>query len=163
MRQLKLQQAFKMVGMGIDDSPSCSPPSQPPQLEPIWTPCPPRAGPRLLPGLQALSSQVFNRFLNIDFGGERGEKLAHLSRVVAHISKPQCPILGLSFYFVGLEPLHFGRQGMIEMSFLIDGPKGERIQGVAYDRRSDVVVALRLCQFYNHKPAIVPDALIYTS
>ncbi|GKZ26394.1 hypothetical protein AbraIFM66951_003156 [Aspergillus brasiliensis] len=135
---------FKMAGIGISDSPSPTQSFQSSQLQSTWTPSRPRRVSYLLPRPQALPSQLFNRILNIDFGGERGERLARLTRVVAHVSPRPSPIVGLSFYYDGLEPLHFGRQGMIETSFLVNGPNGERIQSVAYEKESGTVVALRM-------------------
>ncbi|OOF91952.1 hypothetical protein ASPCADRAFT_509878 [Aspergillus carbonarius ITEM 5010] len=139
--------AFKMVAFGINDGElSDSGPSQSGRLQPIWTPsCPPGTS-MLCPEPRPLEYQIFNRFLNVDFGGIHGRRLAHLTRIVAHMFTPKAPLVGLTFYYDQQEPLHFGRQGMTEASFIIDGPGGERIQSVTYEQASNChgIVALHL-------------------
>ena len=100
----------------------------------------------LCPEPRPLEYQIFNRFLNVDFGGIHGRRLAHLTRIVAHMFTPKTPLVGLTFYYDQQEPLHFGRQGMTEASFIIDGPGGERIQSVTYEQASNChgIVALHV-------------------
>ena len=136
-----------MVALGINDEASYS--ATPPQYarpQPIWTPCCPRETSILLPEPQAPGYQSFNRILNIDFGGSYGSRLGHLTRIVAHMLTAQSPIVGLTFYYDRLDPMHFGRQGMTEVSFLVDGPSGERLRSVTVDRASTSqgIVALKV-------------------
>ncbi|PWY71256.1 hypothetical protein BO83DRAFT_417870 [Aspergillus eucalypticola CBS 122712] len=144
--------SFKLVALGINDeaSPDAAPPARP---QPIWTPYCPRDTSILLPQPQFPGYQSFNRILNIDFGGTYGQRLGHLTRIVAHMLTAQSPIVGLSFYYDRLDPMHFGRQGMTEVSFLIDGPSGERIRSVTVDRASTSqgVVALKMLTSFGNE------------
>ncbi|RAH72491.1 uncharacterized protein BO66DRAFT_369036 [Aspergillus aculeatinus CBS 121060] len=74
--------------------------------------------------------QGYNRMLNIDFAGANGEKLPQLTRIVTHILNDSAPIVGFTFYFDDRTSTHFGRQGLMEVSLLIDGPGGEYVTGV---------------------------------
>ncbi|PYI09436.1 hypothetical protein BO78DRAFT_308434 [Aspergillus sclerotiicarbonarius CBS 121057] len=105
--------------------------------------------------------QTFNRFLNINFGGVHGRRLTHLTRIVGHMFTSQAPLVGLSFYYDQQDPLHFGRQGMTEVSFIIDGPTGERIERVTYEQASTSqgIVTLHLLSNFGNGVTFMADQL----
>lgn len=78
--------------------------------------------------------QTFNPILNIDFGGSRGERLQMLTRITVHMNEPAAAFVGLAFEYD--EYVLFGRQGRLEISFLIDGSNGERISEVTFEQVS---------------------------
>ncbi|PWY81763.1 hypothetical protein BO94DRAFT_587470 [Aspergillus sclerotioniger CBS 115572] len=90
--------AFKMVAFGINDGklPGTGH-SQSGRPLPIWTPSFPTETSRLCPEPQPLEYQKFNRFLNIDFGGVHVRRIAHLTRIVAHMFTPEAPLLLTNF------------------------------------------------------------------
>ena len=67
--------------------------------------------------------------VNIDFGGSHGILLLFLKRIVVHMGSDRCPIIGMEFFYTG-RSVKFGSGGGTEMSFLIDGPGGERVTGM---------------------------------
>lgn len=97
----------------------------------IWTPNIPDSSKVLaIPGKyqsQAALPRPFNPLFNMDFGGENGQLLKDLIRVVAHMVYESRPIIGLEFVYVGGNSKLFGIGGEAEMSFVLDGPSGERI------------------------------------
>lgn len=84
----------------------------------------------------------------MNFGGARGEKLEKLTRIVVHMGDPKAAFLGVAFDYDGDVSL-FGRQGETELSFLIDGPKGERISEVTTTQapNSMGIRSLHVCFF----------------
>ncbi|KAB8242493.1 hypothetical protein BDV35DRAFT_400075 [Aspergillus flavus] len=90
----------------------------------------------IVAGFDYSSRGSFNARLVMDFGGNHGQTLAHLTRIVAHIQEYSAPIVGLTFYFDNQKNMHFGRQGRMEMSSFIDGPAGERVVSITYERAS---------------------------
>lgn len=68
----------------------------------------------------------FEPLVDIDFGGLQGERLGSLTRIVAHMVAKSQPITGLEFFYLD-GSIMFGCRGHCEISFLIDGPGGERI------------------------------------
>jgi hypothetical protein len=72
----------------------------------------------------------FEPFIDMDFGGPQGTHLASLTRIVAHMVSGECPIIGMEFFYGDNKSTRFGSGGKSEISFLIDGPGGERIIGV---------------------------------
>lgn len=117
--------------------------------QPIWTPCYPGDA-SLVPVPRNVTYQAFNPILNIDFGGSGGETLPKLTRIVAHMGGLGAPFTGLMFEFVGKPPRLYGRQGRTEVSFPIDGARGERIAEVTYDRASTSIGiwSLKVCRFH---------------
>ncbi|PWY82080.1 hypothetical protein BO70DRAFT_314743 [Aspergillus heteromorphus CBS 117.55] len=108
-----------------------------------------------------LSYQQFNRYLNVDFGGVCGQRLPHLTRVVAHMLIQSAPIIGLQFYYDDQQPLKFGGQGLIEISFLVDGPGGERITSATFEQASTVhgIVSLQLQTNHGRKVVFMANEL----
>lgn len=85
----------------------------------------------------------------MNFGGAHGEKLEKLTRIVVHMGDPKAAFLGVAFDYDGDVSL-FGRQGETELSFLIDGPKGERISEVTTTQapNSMGIRSLHVCFFF---------------
>ncbi|KAE8132710.1 hypothetical protein BDV38DRAFT_274913 [Aspergillus pseudotamarii] len=88
----------------------------------------------IVAGFDCFPPGSFNVMLVMDFGGNHGQNLAHLTRIVAHIQEYSAPIVGLTFYFDNQDSMHFGRQGRMEVSSFIDGPAGERVVSITYER-----------------------------
>ncbi|GMF80099.1 unnamed protein product [Aspergillus oryzae] len=132
LQWLTALKAFKMLDLAILREAPARLEDVP--LQPLWTPVCPR-GP-LTPALQYSSRGSFNAMLVMDFGGNHGQNLAHLTRIVAHIQEYSAPIVGLTFYFDNQKNIHFGRQGRMEVSSFFDGPAGERVVSVTYERAS---------------------------
>ncbi|KAL1982089.1 hypothetical protein VTN96DRAFT_1744 [Rasamsonia emersonii] len=101
--------------------------------QPLWTPCCPRET-SFIPVPENLECQTFNRILNINFGGTRGENLKKLTRIVVHMESRTAAFVGIMFEFDGQTPILCGKQGRTEVSFLISGPTGERISEVIYEQ-----------------------------
>ncbi|KAK2796695.1 hypothetical protein FQN50_009464 [Emmonsiellopsis sp. PD_5] len=106
--------------------------------QPLWTPsCPIKLPLSYTP--ENLDYQTFNPILNMDFlKGSNDANSPNLSRIVAHMRNRRGALHG----FVGLafdldsQTFMFGRQGDIEVSFLIDAVRGERISHVTYEQAS---------------------------
>ncbi|RWQ95132.1 hypothetical protein C8Q69DRAFT_445078 [Paecilomyces variotii] len=133
--------AFKMISVAIVDGFDAPRESKSPknftrkqliQL-PLWTPSYPKPKP-IIQVPEILEYQTYNPILNMDFGGEYGEHLQKLIRIVAHMQDNAAPLVGLMFYFNGKDPAMYGKQGATEVSFIIDGSGGERIVEVLYER-----------------------------
>ncbi|PYH82430.1 hypothetical protein BO82DRAFT_431670 [Aspergillus uvarum CBS 121591] len=139
--------AFKMIALGFTEaSDTVSENDNSFTLQPIWTPTYPREAVSLVPELQP-ALQGYNRMLNIHFAGANGEKLPQLTRIVTHILNDSAPIVGFTFYFDNRTSTHFGRQGLMEVSLLIDGPRGEYVTGVtvAKSTKDSRILLLRMC------------------
>ncbi|PIG90058.1 hypothetical protein AARAC_011762 [Aspergillus arachidicola] len=103
----------------------------------------------------------FNAMLVMDFGGNHGQNLAHLTRIVAHIQEYSAPIVGLTFYFDNQKNMQFGRQGRMEVSSFIDGPAGERVVSITYERVSTScgIVTLQIHTNYGNTAVFMPNEL----
>lgn len=103
----------------------------------------------LTPHARDIQCLSFNPTLNLDFGGSHGERLPRLTRIVAHLYDRLVPFVGLTFYFED-EVLHFGRQGSMEASSFIDGPREELISSVRSEKsvKSGKVVSLRVLNLF---------------
>jgi hypothetical protein len=90
--------------------------------------------------------QLSNQVLNINFGGEIGEKLQSLTRIIVHIEDMDAAFVGLAFDYNGESRL-FGRQGKTEVSFPIDGSSGERISDITTQRvpRLSKICSIKVC------------------
>lgn len=64
--------------------------------------------------------------LDIDFGGRHGVLLSSLTRIVVHMVSDPRPIIGIDVFYTD-RGMRLGSGGGTEISFLIDGPGGERI------------------------------------
>ncbi|XHG05310.1 hypothetical protein AWENTII_008544 [Aspergillus wentii] len=104
-------------------------------LQPLWMPCQPAKTVLLVPQPVFPSRQKYNVILNIDFGSTGVYNLDKLTRIVAHLGDSQPVFTGLMFEYDLNEPcLLFGKRSDIEISFLIDGPGGERISRVTCEQ-----------------------------
>jgi hypothetical protein len=102
--------------------------------QPVWPPSHPRETVALLPQPRISPPRTFSPFLNIDFGGLYGERLVHLVKMVAHLSKNSAATVGLSFYFNNQRAINFGNRGRKRVHTLIDGPEGERISAIKFEQ-----------------------------
>lgn len=98
------------------------------QSQPLWIPFYPRETSKILLKQQSLSYQTFNPIRNMGFGGIRGERLPHLTRIVAHIFKDPAFIVELIFYFDDQGHIRFGRQGLTKISSFIKDLLGREYQ-----------------------------------
>ncbi|BAE61360.1 unnamed protein product [Aspergillus oryzae RIB40] len=157
LQWLTALKAFKMLDLAILREAPARLEDVP--LQPLWTPVCPR-GP-LTPALQYSSRGSFNAMLVMDFGGNHGQNLAHLTRIVAHIQEYSAPIVGLTFYFDNQKNIHFGRQGRMEVSSFFDGPAGERVVSVTYERASTScgIVTLQIHTNYGNTAVFMPNEL----
>lgn len=78
---------------------------------------------------------MFNSILNMNFGGTHGEMLQRLTRIAVHMGNLDASFVGVAFYYNGDMSLT-GRQGRTEVSFLIDGARGERMVEVTTEQAS---------------------------
>lgn len=102
--------------------------------QPLWTPCY-SSNVELIEVPENPSYQKFNPILNMNFGGAHGEMLQRLTRIVVHMRDLNEAFVGFAFDYNGEMSL-FGRQGRAEVSFLIDGAKGERISEITPEQAS---------------------------
>lgn len=65
---------------------------------------------------------------NFDFGGPNGKMLASLTRIVVRMLFRA--IIGMEFFYKDQASLMIGTGGNAELSFVIDGPGGERVTDV---------------------------------
>lgn len=102
----------------------------------LWTPSYPRETATLVPKPKAqYHCHDFDpTLLNLDFGGPNGERLGKLTRIVMHVHNRLSPFVGATFYFNDETFIHFGRQGLMEISSFIDGPGGELISSVMVEK-----------------------------
>ncbi|KAL5335604.1 hypothetical protein BJX70DRAFT_374603 [Aspergillus crustosus] len=147
--------AFKIVALGVMDGSDISSATSP-QLRPqvTWTPSYPRAAVSFTPHVQAYHNG-FRPVLNLDFGGSHGEQLPKLTRIVTHVLNSRAPIVGLTFHLDNNSPVHFGRQGLMEISSFIDGPGGEYISSIVIERSTAESRILLLQMNTNHENHIV--------
>lgn len=108
------------------------------EAQPLWTPDYPPAT-SLIPKPNTLSYQTYNPILNINFGGQRGETLKNMTRIVAHMEDKMAPFVGFMFDFDDKTSALYGRQGRIEVSFVINAVEGERISEVTYEQASNSI------------------------
>lgn len=64
----------------------------------------------------------------MNFGGIRGERLPHLTRIMAQIFKDPAFTVELIFYFDGQGHIRFGRQGLTKISSFIKDLLGREYQ-----------------------------------
>ncbi|KAK2759508.1 hypothetical protein FQN54_002987 [Arachnomyces sp. PD_36] len=109
----------------------------------IWTPTIPKYHNLFLSPLKISKPARSDALFNFDFGGPRGEMLASLTRIVLHMSFRW--ITGMELFYDDRESIMIGNPGA-ELSFVIDGPGGERITDVevATDTTRFGVVGLKL-------------------
>lgn len=69
----------------------------------------------------------------MNYGGVHGGKLCDLARVVVHMDSPMAFITGITFEYGYNQAVHYGRHAPLEVSFLVDGAKGEQIVRVVVD------------------------------
>ncbi|KAE8332206.1 hypothetical protein BDV39DRAFT_217227 [Aspergillus sergii] len=138
--------AFKMLDLAILREAGARLEDVP--LQPLWTPVCPR-GP-LTPALQHSSRGSFNAMLVMEFGGNRGQNLAHLTRIVAHIQEYSAPIVECPFW-----------PSRMEVSSFIDGPAGERMVSITYERASTScgIVTLQIHTNYGNTAVFMPNEL----
>lgn len=99
-------------------------------LSALWYPKPPRYQDVALGSiLPRVPTGPFSPLVNMDFGGPGGVLLQSLTRLIVHVAHNRYPIVGMEFRY-GDESVRFGGQGSVQITTLIDGPAGERIQSV---------------------------------
>ncbi|KAL3485009.1 hypothetical protein BJX62DRAFT_243400 [Aspergillus germanicus] len=104
----------------------------------LWTPHPPlyettTFGPLLPAQYDKGFGPLIGPLRNIDFGGPGGRLLDKLTRMVFYMDTMSTPFIGVECHYVDHETRCFGdttKAGACEISFLIDGPAGERISHV---------------------------------
>ncbi|KAJ5569594.1 uncharacterized protein N7459_009024 [Penicillium hispanicum] len=98
----------------------------------LWTPCVPSHENLRLSAL--LPSQPFRSFeplINIDFGGPRGQLLQTLTRLVFYMASGPLPLVGIEAFYSDGTSRNFGAKDGREISFFVNGPKGERVNRIA--------------------------------
>ncbi|KAL3442297.1 hypothetical protein BJX65DRAFT_312988 [Aspergillus insuetus] len=139
---------LKIVSLGFNSF-SNSPPQEarPAQFEApetfdiqryLWTHHPPRYenatfGPLLPAQYDKGFGPLIGPLCNIDFGGPGGRLLGKLTRMVLYMDIMATPFMGVECHYVDHETRCFGdttKAEACEISFLIDGPAGERISHV---------------------------------
>lgn len=85
------------------------------------------------------SGRTFEPLVNVDFAGPGGRLLSSLTRLVCYLSKYTHPLMGFEMIYADGKSILFGSNGGCELSFPIDGPKGERINkvGILDDSHED--------------------------
>lgn len=81
-----------------------------------------------------------------DFGGPDGKMLASLTRIAVRMF--DCTITGMEFSYKDQASSMVGSSGNAELSFVIDGPGGERVTNVKIitnDKFKDAVCGLNVC------------------
>ncbi|KAL4811071.1 hypothetical protein BDV18DRAFT_5054 [Aspergillus unguis] len=159
--------AFKIIALGIIET------DGPIQnlahclvSQPLWTPAYPRETATIRAAqLSTSHNNKFRPILNLDFGGLNGEGLAGLTRIVAHVSENSAPFVGFTFYFVDQSYIHYGLQGSVQVSGLIDGPGGELISSVRIEKsvKSLKVVSVRVYTNQGNQLVFDRDELQYYS
>lgn len=96
----------------------------------LWTPRIPIYAGLVLSSLEPQQTgSTFEPLINIDFGGLRGKLLSSLTRMVIYMVGDYSPIIGVRFFYTD-KSVEFGNSGGVALSFLIDGPNGERISDI---------------------------------
>ncbi|KAL2857871.1 hypothetical protein BJY01DRAFT_116469 [Aspergillus pseudoustus] len=113
--------------------------------QPVWTPSHPRKDVILLPQLQVSPPWAFNPFLNMEFGGLHGERLAHLVKITAYINEDSSTAIGLSFYFDHKKAILFGNKSKKWISTPVDGPGDERISGIKFEKQEEHALSVQVC------------------
>ncbi|KAK2760856.1 hypothetical protein FQN54_002096 [Arachnomyces sp. PD_36] len=128
--------------------------------QPLWTPWYPREE-SLVQMPKMPNYQTFSPILNIDFGGSQGERLQTLTRITVHMNEPTVAFVGFAFQYDGYDALLFGRQGRMEVSFLIDGSNGEKISEVTFEQVSASlgIRSLYICTNFGNSATFMPDEL----
>ncbi|KAL3445661.1 hypothetical protein BJX65DRAFT_309615 [Aspergillus insuetus] len=148
-RRVRLVACFdslKMFGLGVVDA-------SVPETEirhvlrpqPVWTPFHPQETVALLPQPRISLPRTISPFLNMDFGGQYGEKHAHIVKMVVHLSKDASAAVGISFYFDIQRAIHFGDRGRKRVFTLIDGPGGERIRAIKFEQLAQSGLSVQIC------------------
>lgn len=109
-------------------TPNPSAPSLSSPLSYLWTPKFPEHKDLFVDSIQPPRSAAF-AVVDVDFGGPNGKYLTSLTRVVLHMMSAEMPIIGMQFFYTNMS-FKFGIGGQTELSFIIDGPGGERIDDV---------------------------------
>lgn len=117
------------------------------EIQQVWTPRCPRET-CLIPDISNLPYQVYNPILNMDFGGTTGNKLGKITRIAAHMEDITAAFVGFTFDYDGDTSTLYGRQGRIEVSFVLNALEGERITVVTYEQASTSIGlwSLEVCQ-----------------
>lgn len=132
---------FKVVSLGLGQlsdhqGPSLKSPSQniidsPRERPRLWTPYPPRhEGLKISTLSPSLPTRPFELLTNIDFGGPRGVLLGSLERLVVHIAPSPRLLIGVNIFYSDGKSISFGSSDGFEISFFINGSKGERIDQI---------------------------------
>lgn len=89
---------------------------------------------------------TFEPLINVDFGGLRGMLLPYLTRIVIYMVSDHRPIIGIGFFYTN-RSIRFGDTNGVQLSFLINGPEGERISDISItvDDPPDRICSLEVC------------------
>ncbi|KAJ9355088.1 hypothetical protein DTO280E4_6602 [Paecilomyces variotii] len=163
--------AFKLISLALVDAEqsnnidhACKVSERPSfeefEVQPIWTPDYPRAT-SLIPKPSNLPYQSYNPNLNIDFGGPAGESLGKITRMAAHMKDETAAFVGFTFDYDGNSSILYGRQGRIEVSFVINAAEGERISEITYEQASSSIGlwSLQVKTNFGRNTTFMPDAL----
>lgn len=126
---------FKIVSLGLSEIPK-SPSND--VIDPfgmqsaLWAPHPPSENDLKFSPLLPLSdsSRAFDPLMNIDFGGPKGVRLGLLTRLTFHMTAHPMPLVGIEIFYSDGNSSLYGTRGGCELSFFIDGPKGECIDHI---------------------------------
>ncbi|KAJ9272891.1 hypothetical protein DTO212C5_1152 [Paecilomyces variotii] len=163
--------AFKLISLALVDAEqsnnidhACKVTERPSfeefEVQPIWTPDYPRAT-SLIPKPSNLPYQSYNPNLNIDFGGPAGQRLGKITRMAAHMKDETAAFVGFTFDYDGDSSILYGRQGRIEVSFVLNAAEGERISEITYEQASSSIGiwSLQVKTNFGRNTTFIPDAL----
>ncbi|KAL4967495.1 F-box protein [Aspergillus stella-maris] len=167
------------LGFGglTDSSESHKLPFTQPSIEDVpWTPCRPSHRHKVLvpderPNLRANTYRtrdcLHSPVKNIDFGGRDGQLLARLERIVVYLHvqndmmgrrSDSSLVQGIETWYAGGEKRFWGEAKGCALSFLIDGPAGERITKVEvlFCKNDSGVVGLRVSTNHDRRYSFAP-------
>lgn len=112
----------------------------------IWTPQIPHNVRLLTRSSKTAGNQKFNPVLNMNFGGPRGCMLGSLTKIIVTMMGIPGLVIGIEFCYSGGKTTFFGSRGGVELLLLVDGPGGERINGVELERTATLGVhSFKVC------------------
>ncbi|KAL4915861.1 hypothetical protein BDW62DRAFT_203313 [Aspergillus aurantiobrunneus] len=139
----RLHKLFKIVALGIgnlSNDPNASEAdtgilceSLTPHVEfNLWMPHPPAYDDIEFSALQpSMPTRLFEPLVSIDFGGPGGLLLSSLKRLVFYMGPGTHHVIGLEVFYADGSSFFFGTNWGCELSFPIDGPNGERVNGIS--------------------------------
>ncbi|KAL3456632.1 hypothetical protein BJX64DRAFT_296528 [Aspergillus heterothallicus] len=168
---------FKIVSLGIGTLQSLPPaskehpssqfamhvPHMPSVQSQLWAPHPPEHDDlRISLRYPITPPRAFEPLLNIDFGGQNGQLLGNLTRLVFHMVALTLPLIGIELCYSDGGSTLFGSRGGCAISLFLDGVGGERINrvGVIKDRDYPTygLAGLQISTTYGRTSVVCPLA-----